>query len=1281
MNWLLYGTVALLSLVALIFTWLMYSESGANWLWARATAALPDQLSAERVEGSLRRGLRLTGLRYQDTTTDLRIGSVEVVLNPDLVPTAINVEGLRVDDLLLELKAVDAEPAAPLNIEELLAGLELPFLLRLRDTEISNAAIVDAEGTELLALDTLQLQAEMRRSIEVSSLRLQAGELAAGMQAKLDLYAPHALVLSADARGPLPASISPDAGVQTVTVEADGNLRKLAVKINSESQQLDVTGSIDDIAGEMRVDLAARAPELRWPLSATDPQVLLQDVILTVAGTLQDYQFELQTVASAAGIEGVSANGRGSGDPGSLRIDSLELASAALQAGLTGELNWLDEFSVSAALDLRHLDPAHWDTGWPQDQPLRGEVAAGFSGTRLELANVNISQANAAARVSGGGVIDLDGGVVDLRLTTESLQWPVAPAAADVSSPRASLVVTGSPDDWQVAGDVALQSVEFPEGRLAINGGGNRESLRLRITEGQVLGGGIEGNVAYDWSSSGSWQAALAFVNARTGGLLPAWPGRLNARIETSGSLEPLVADLNILSLDGELRARPVSASGRVQIAAGSVTVNDLQLQSAGSSLTLDGAVAGNEGLSFELDVESLTDFVPGAAGRLQASGNVRENPQVPLLVLQLEGSDLSWAGVSAATLTMSNEATAEYPFDLKIGATEVTQGDVLIDNISATLSGSEASHRMEASAAGGGRQLQAALSGALQRHSDIAQSAWQGNIESLLLAVSEDTEATLREQAPLSATTSAIDLGQFCLDVSSGGAVCGEGNWRESGRYAATLDMHALPLDLLRFAGVTDLVFTQALDGSMTIGAGNNGKLSANGRIDISPGEIQNSYDERLTLTTRAGFAALNLEDGQLLAGEISLPFSEAAEIRGEFRVIDVAAGTASAITGNLVANVRNIGVAAQIIPQIDAARGALNADLRVAGTLAAPEFSGEMTLRDGYFAYDPLGFKLADVQLASRILPGNRLEVESTFSSGEGSARLTSSADYLQGRSAGLELTLKGEKLRLLDLPELRAEVNPDLQFGLRDNDFTINGRLGIESARLASINFIAGGVNESDDVVLVGEQQSEDSAAASESALNFGGSVTLDLGSNIVIDLDVAEARLQGQSEFRWNGPALPVANGGFELTGKFEAYGQLLEITEGAIRFPNVPADSPLLRIRAEREIFGNSQIRRAGVMVSGTAMQPEVSVYTNPATTQDRALTLLITGSDFDFEQGVGAVDVGTYIAPKLYASYGIGLFDKENVISVRYDLTKSFGIKATSGRSAAGIDISYTISR
>ncbi|MDH3990601.1 MAG: hypothetical protein OEV34_15815 [Gammaproteobacteria bacterium] len=69
--------------------------------------------------------------------------------------------------------------------------------------------------------------------------------------------------------------------------------------------------------------------------------------------------------------------------------------------------------------------------------------------------------------------------------------------------------------------------------------------------------------------------------------------------------------------------------------------------------------------------------------------------------------------------------------------------------------------------------------------------------------------------------------------------------------------------------------------------------------------------------------------------------------------------------------------------------------------------------------------------------------------------------------------------------------------------------------------------------------------------------------------------------------------------------------------------------------------------------------------------------MLVTCSEFDYEKGIGAVEFGTYIAPIVYASYGIGLFDSGNTIRLRYDLKKGAGVTGTSGQKESSIDLSY----
>jgi len=277
---------------------------------------------------------------------------------------------------------------------------------------------------------------------------------------------------------------------------------------------------------------------------------------------------------------------------------------------------------------------------------------------------------------------------------------------------------------------------------------------------------------------------------------------------------------------------------------------------------------------------------------------------------------------------------------------------------------------------------------------------------------------------------------------------------------------------------------------------------------------------------------------------------------------------------------------------------------------------------------------------------------------------------------------LRLSGEQLQLVDVPDLNLLANPNLDVQWQGGELLLNGRIEVPRAKLSPRYLPASSVAESPDLIIVSDQpEAGPLTEAPAVPVRITGQVEVELGNDVTLTLDKATANISGKTNFIWNNELLPIGDGGFRISGEILAYGQLLTISEGRVNFPRSPADNPHLNIKAEREIFGNTQVKRAGVRVSGTLKRLTLEPYTDPMTTRERALAMLLTGSDFDYEQGVGAVEVGMYIAPKLFISYGIGLFEDQNVISARYDLGKGFGVKATSGQRETGVDISYTIEK
>jgi translocation and assembly module TamB len=445
-----------------------------------------------------------------------------------------------------------------------------------------------------------------------------------------------------------------------------------------------------------------------------------------------------------------------------------------------------------------------------------------------------------------------------------------------------------------------------------------------------------------------------------------------------------------------------------------------------------------------------------------------------------------------------------------------------------------------------------------------------------------------------------------------------------------------------------------------------------------MTAGSVMSVDDPERSLTTGASRLGFDLDGDDLRGGIVEVPLPGQGQVAAEFQVLDVVDTGAASLDGRIDIDLADIGIVLPFVPVLDQAGGALRADIDVDGTLDAPLITGTVALEDGSLTYLPIGLRLDEIEVESELQGRGDIEVTGSFRAGEGRGQIRTRADQARSATAGLEVTLRGHNLTLIDVPDVKAIANTDVQVRFNGEEFDIDGTLTVPRARIVPSTIGTNRVYESGDVVIIaGELPDEATETVEPTDVRIFGSLEVSLGKDVIVDLGVVETSVTGSTLLAWSGEPIPMANGQFDVAGEILVFGQRLEITEGAVQFPDVPADDPYLRIRAEREIFGNTQVRRAGVLVAGSILRPTIEPYTTPVTTEERALTLLVTGSDFDYERGIGALDFGTYIAPRVYASYGIGLFDNENVIRIRYDLKRGFGVTATSGQKESGVDLSY----
>jgi translocation and assembly module TamB len=837
----------------------------------------------------------------------------------------------------------------------------------------------------------------------------------------------------------------------------------------------------------------------------------------------------------------------------------------------------------------------------------------------------------------------------------------------------------GQPDDWTVEGELQLGGPGVPTGRLQARGGGDRTSMHLTVPQAVALDGALAGELQLTWSPRVHWSLQARLDDVAMAPLAPALPGRLSGEFMAEGRTGPTALDVRIGQLSGVIRERLVSAGGQLSLSAGEVTAQDLWLRSGASELRMDGRLDGLRGLTVDARVATLGDFLDGAGGSLVGQGSISLDPAQPSLRLSGRGQNLRWASASLESLVMAPVDDAP---GTRLELEGLEFGGNRFDRVLATLTGERPLDDIALSAESPGSRIDVRLRGGVADWTSPSAAGWRGQLERLRLDADEAGFIELDSPTGLSFNTAMITLEAACFLGSREGRLCIDARWQSGEEFALEAAVDALSPNLALTLLGSDLAFTQRLSGELEWRQRPQSEPRARVRLEISPGQVSTEEGEETIITTGAGLFGFEIADGRLYSGNLDIPVPGSGGIDTDFMVPDLSAGLESSVQGRVRIQLASIEPLLRLVPGVEGSSGPLDADMNFSGTLSDPRLTGHASLVRGTVSHFASGLVLEDIQLAGAVYQYDQTELTGTFRAGEGQGAARMVVNFDDILAPELLLELSGQNLALMNVPDLNVTADPDLRLILREGELGVSGRIVVPRARLSPRYLPTTTAAESADAVIVaGEDPLAEPAEAKPVDWNIRGQLELELGDDVRLILERATARVQGRTTFHWSGPPMPLADGGFGISGEISAYGQLLRIAEGRVNFSNRPADNPFLNIRAEREIFGNSQVTRAGVLVTGTLKRPIVEPYSVPMTTRERALTLLATGSDFNYEQGVGSVEVGMYVAPRLYISYGIGLFDEQNVISARYDLGRGWGIKTTSGQRETGADISYTIER
>ncbi|GHT94371.1 hypothetical protein AGMMS49545_15560 [Betaproteobacteria bacterium] len=287
----------------------------------------------------------------------------------------------------------------------------------------------------------------------------------------------------------------------------------------------------------------------------------------------------------------------------------------------------------------------------------------------------------------------------------------------------------------------------------------------------------------------------------------------------------------------------------------------------------------------------------------------------------------------------------------------------------------------------------------------------------------------------------------------------------------------------------------------------------------------------------------------------------------------------------------------------------------------------------------------------------------------SGQGFLRL-SAVDNAADSASGGQLEFRLDKLGVMQKPEQWLLLSGTGRLRLVENPadskrLNVDARLNVDGGywRLADM----GAPKLSDDVIVTRASQNGETHADGEAPLRTNLAVDIDLGSRLYFVGAGVYSRLRGALRIAGQSGEPPRATGSIRVSdGRFDAYGQHLEIEQGILTF-NGLLQNPGLNLRAMRK----DQAVEAGVSITGTAQKPVIRLISEPNVPDAEKLSWLVFGEAPDEQSGADYATLLTAAEAILGGQDGGGaLLDLQRSLGVNISMGKSGGSHAPTSQVA-----------
>ncbi|WP_310606470.1 autotransporter assembly complex protein TamB [Buttiauxella brennerae] len=991
---------------------------------------------------------------------------------------------------------------------------------------------------------------------------------------------------------------------------------------------------------------------------------------------------------------------------GSLKLDALDVDSSQGLVNATGSAELRDKWPVDLTLNTTlNIDPIK---GEKVKMKIGGELRDVLK-VGMNLSGPVDLELTAQTQLAQAGL------PLNLEVVSKQLYWPFT-GKKEVQADDFKLKFSGKMTDYKLSLRSAVKGEQIPPATITLDATGNEQQLHLDKLRVAALQGNTDLKAVLDWSKAISWRGELKLEDINTAKQFPDWPAKLNGLVKTSGSLYggSWQVDVPELKLTGNVKNNKVNVAGKLK---GNSymqwNIPGLHLELGRNSADVKGELGPKDlQLDATIDAPGLDNALPGLGGTAKGTIKIRGDVKAPQLLADLSANNLRWQELSVARVLLKGDvkSTDQIAGNLDLRVERISQPGVDINLLTLAAKGSEKQHQLQMRIQGEPVSGQLDLSGSFSRE----EERWRGNLTNTRFETPVGPWSLNRALAlDYRNKEQKINIGAHCW-TNPNAELCVPQPIDAGKKGRALVNLNRFDLAMLKpfmpedtqavgtFTGRADVSWDSESgglpQGSVTL-QGNGVKVTQ--VVNDSP--LLVAFD---TLNLNA-----DLKNNQAQLGWL-IRVANNGQFDGQVQITDPQ-GRRN-LGGNV--NMRNfdLAIANSIFSRGEKAAGKLNANLRLAGNAERPQLFGQLQLNgvdvDGNF----MPFDMQPSQLAMNF-NGMNSTLAGTVRTKQGDIALSGDADWTQIDNWRARVAAKGSKVRITVPPMVRLDVSPDVEFVATPSLFTLDGSVDIPWARIVVHEVPESSVGVSSDEVMLDKDLKP--VKPQTAGIPINSNLVIHVGNNVRLDAFGLKARLNGDLKMVQDRQGLGL-NGQINIPeGRFHAYGQDLIVRKGILLFSG-PPDQPLLNIEAIRNPEATENDVIAGVRVTGSADEPKAEIFSDPAMSQQEALSYLLRGQGLDNTgddsnamtsmlvglgvaqsgqvvgkigetfgvsnlaldtAGVGdssQVVVSGYVLPGLQVKYGVGIFDSLATLTLRYRLMPKLYLEAVSGIDQA-LDLLY----